>query len=391
MKRLFALVLALSLALSLAVFAHAEDEIEIPLDADHLTGSPDYFAPADALTFGDGTVNADNVEIIAFALPKNVTVGETVTVHIKGSADANFRVWLIGADVTANKGDHATFSNQWVAADNGFTSGEFDMYITLTAVDAEPIGGTEANKICFKAPAAHGILENLTVTHLSITYPSAEDTEAAAQAALEAVQEYIDQSEAALADAQSAGGDKAAIEAALSDAQAAADAIAASENANLPAVAEALDNARKVVSDIQALIKDADAQVVLDSLQSYIDIVNNALETAKNAGSDVAAVEAAFTEAHTAANHITEVANENGYDSVLAASRDARSVLKEISSLLEDSKELKAQEEADSANQPAADDESPKPLIAVAAILGGIACVLIVVSRVFGIIKKKKK
>ena len=396
MKKLLAVILAITLALSMTVFVSADDEIEIPLDADHLTGSPDYFAPAESLTFADGAVTADDVEIIAFALHRNVVVGETVTVHIKGSADGDFRVWLIGADVTASKGDHATFSEQWKSSENGFTGGEFEYYITLTAADAEPIGGTEANKVCFKAPAAHGILDNLTVTYLGITYPSADELAAEVEKALEEIKDYVTKYEDALAAAQAAAGDKAALEAALADAQAAADSIAASEGATrgYPAVTEIQNNAKQVIADIQELIKSADSDTVLEDLQSYIDTVNNALTTAQNAGPDVAAVENALAEARTALDHVREVANDTGYADALAASRELKSVVEQIESLLEDSRALKAQEDAESAEaakQAEEDAAKARKTTTVVVIAVAVASVVIIaVAVVMGVLKKKE-
>ena len=160
MKKLLSALTALAVVLSLAIPVSAAEELEIPLLPDSLIGSTDYFASADDLVFENGSVTADQVEIFALKLPKNVVLGESVTVHIKGSSVGDFRSWLICADQTANKGDHATFSKMWKASENGFVPGtEFDLTYTLTASDEEPVGGSEANKLCFKAFAAHEVLE----------------------------------------------------------------------------------------------------------------------------------------------------------------------------------------------------------------------------------------
>ena len=395
MKRILAIFLALMLALSMTVFVHAEDEVAIPLDADHLTGSPDYFASADVLTFGDGTVNADQVEIMAFALPKNVIVGQTVTVHIKGSSDGDFRVWLIAADVTASKGDHATFSNMWKASENGFTSGDFDFSITLTAVDAEPIGGTEANKVCFKAPAAHGILDNLTVTYLSITYPSAEEVEAAEQAAIEEAQPYADAASAALEAANAANGDATALWNAHRDAIAAAHILGELAEKGSVGVKAMLDEAAGIVNQIDAMIKEVESGEVMSELQSYIDTVNNALTTAQAAGSDVAAVETALADAKAAVDHITEVANATGYDAAMASARETRATLKDIESLLEDAKVLKAQEDAqaaaDAEKAAAEAEQSRKTTVTVVIVVAVVVVIIAVIAAILGILKKKKK
>ena len=394
MKRVIAFILALTLALSMSVFVSAADEVEIPLDAEHLTGRTDYFASADDLTFGDGTVNADNVEIIAFALPQNVTIGETVTVHIKGSSDGDFRCWLIGADITNNKGDHATFSNMWKASENGFISGEFEMDITLTAADAEPIGGTQANKVCFKAPAAHGILENLTLTHLSITYPLEEDIKANTEKALQELQIYVEKSEAALAAAQAADGDEAALEAALADAQAAVDSIAASEGASFgyPAVLKLKEEAEQVVKEIGYIISGVDADKILASIQPHIDAANAALETAKNAGSDVEAVLNALIDANAASDAVAVAASKYSYDSVLATSRDLRSIIREIDALYEESKALKAKEDAEAAAAAAlAAEKAHKTTVTVTIIASAAAAIIVIAAVILVVLKKKKK
>lgn len=392
MKRFLAIILAITLAFSMTVFVHAEDEVEIPLDADHLTGSPDYFAPADALTFGDGTVTADQVEIIAFALPRNVVVGQTVTVHIKGTSVGDFRVWLIGADVTANKGDHATFSNMWKASENGFTTGEFDFEVVLTAVDAEPIGGTEANKVCFKAPASHGILDNLIVTYLSITYPSAEDIEAAEKAAVEEAQPYADAAAAALEAANSANGDTTALWNAHRDALKAAHILGELAESGSQGVKAMLDEAAGIVGQIEEMIAEVESAEVMSELQSYIDTANNALATAQNAGSDVEAVETALADAKAAFEHVKDVANATGYSDALAASRELKSVVGQIEDLVETSKELKAKEAAEAAAQAAADAEKADNTSMVI-IIAFIAVVVIAVIAVviLGVLKKKKK
>ena len=92
MKRILSVLTALALALIACVAAFAADENVIALEPESLIGRTDYFATAEQLTFEDGSVTADNVEIFAFKLPKNVVLGETVTVHIKGSSDGDFRI-----------------------------------------------------------------------------------------------------------------------------------------------------------------------------------------------------------------------------------------------------------------------------------------------------------
>lgn len=533
MKRVLSVILALTLMLSMTIFVSAADPVEIPLTAENLTGSADYFATADQLTFGEGSVTANGVEIFAFALPQNVKVGETVTVHITGSSDGDFRTWLIGADVTAEKGDHATFSEMWKASENGFTSGDFDYTVSLTATDAEPIGGTEANKLCFKAPVAHGTLENLTLTSVSITYEgaaaqdatgadtasgeivipldedhlgagdvtfdngtvtadgislfmmhlpenvplgntvvihvkgssdgdfrswlmAAENTQSTfsnqwkasengytsgefekyieltaedfdstnrteadnvafkapsydsnltnlkltylgviygtmadieGDAAAEA-QPFADAAAAAL-EAAKAASDTAGVEAALADAQAAVDALTEKSELGFPTIATMLSDAKSAVKEIEKLIEDSAAEEVLAELQSYIDTVNTALETAQNAGTDVDAISAALADAQAASDHVSEVADEKDYDSVTQAARDLKNTIREIESILEDAEEQKAADEAAAAEK--AEKTKQTIMIAVIAVVAVVVIVVVVIVVLKAVKKKKNK
>ena len=216
MKRIIALVLALALAMTMAMPVFAADEIEIPLDADHLD-----LISADEATFADGSVTVNEINQFAFLLPEMVDIDNTVVIHIKGTSDGDFRAWLLGAGTSEEKGSAATFSNQWKASDNGFTApAEFEKYIELTAEDFDSQGFTSANRVNFKAPSYDSTLVNFTLTYLGVIYAPMSEVEGNAA---DELQPFMDQSNAAL-EAANAATDDAGRQTALADAQAAADA-----------------------------------------------------------------------------------------------------------------------------------------------------------------------
>ncbi len=111
MKKLFSVAVAVLLALCMSICVFAADEIEIPLDAEHVGASSS--GGSDALTIENGTLTANDIALFSLVLPENVPLGDTVVVHLKGTSDGDFRVWLLGAGETDEKGSEATFSNQW--------------------------------------------------------------------------------------------------------------------------------------------------------------------------------------------------------------------------------------------------------------------------------------
>lgn len=384
MKRIIALVLALALAMTMAMPVFAADEIEIPLDADHLD-----LISADEATFADGSVTVNEINQFAFLLPEMVDMDQTVVIHIKGTSDGDFRAWLLGAGTSEEKGSAATFSNQWKASDNGFTApAEFEKYIELTAEDFDSQGFTSANRVNFKAPSYDSTLVNFTLTYLGVIYAPMSEVEGNAA---DELQPFMDQSNAAL-EAANAATDDAGRQAALADAQAAADAIAEKATLGFPSVNELLKAANDNVKAINNAITNAASAAVMESIQSYIDTVNNALETAKAAGSDVAAVEAALAEAQTACDYVEGVANDNNYDSVTSASRELKLTVREIESVLEDSKKQKADEEAAAAKKAAEEEAAAKRRTTTIIIVVVVVVVVVVaVVVILGVLKKKKK
>ncbi len=148
MKKIFALVLVLSLIVFGSSMAFAA---EVSLAEENLgRGAGDSTVVVNA----DGSVTTKTSNI-SFYLADPVQAGETVTVHIKGSSDGDFRVWLIDVQEVTN-------SDIYQISTEGFTSGEFDKTFNLTAT-------AEATEIFFKAPSWDATLNNLTITELSIT------------------------------------------------------------------------------------------------------------------------------------------------------------------------------------------------------------------------------
>jgi len=100
--------------------------------------------------------SASNFELI---LPYDVSVGGTVTVHIVGTSNSNFRIWL--GDNWDDK------SNQVNAVDDlGYSgSGDFDFTFTLTVNQDE----SDAGYIMFKGVNGSN-LDSFTLTHVGITY-----------------------------------------------------------------------------------------------------------------------------------------------------------------------------------------------------------------------------
>lgn len=172
MKKLLAVILALALCICSAinVFA-AEACTDIPMTADNIGAT--FESLKDVVTFTETGFNAKDIEMITFKLDKEVPMNDTVVVRIKGSSTADFRVWLIGEGV-------ATASNQCkVSNDFGFTSGEFDYTIVLTATDYDSRSITVANEIAVKGPAYGTNLEDITVDYLGIFYGTLDEYNAA--------------------------------------------------------------------------------------------------------------------------------------------------------------------------------------------------------------------
>lgn len=374
MKKLFAIFLAAMMVLALSVSAFAADEVEIPLDADHVGAGA---AKAEELTIADGAITANEIGIFALTLPETVADGDTVVVHIKGTTDGDFRAWLLAAPDT-----QSTFSNQWKASENGFTApGEFEKYIELTAQDFDNSGKTEADAVAFKAPSYDAMLENLTLTYVGVVYGSMADIEADYVAE---AQPFADAAAAAL-EAAKAASDESALNAALADAQAAVDSLTEKAELGFPGVTSLLTEAKNVVKEINDLINSAAADEALEGIKGDVDKVNSALEAAKKAGNDIDAIKAALADAEAAAANIDKAAEESNFSELTTASKDARSVVSEIEKLLSDAEAAKAAEEEEAA---AKKQQTTTIVIIVVAV---VVVVAVIAGIVVGVLKKKKK
>lgn len=387
MKRIFAIVLAAVLALSLSIAAFA-DEVEIPLDADHVGEGA---ATVEELTIADGTITANEIGIFALNLPEEVPIDQTIVVHIKGSSDGDFRAWLLASQIGEEKANQATFSNQWKASENGFTApGEFEKFMELTAEDFDSQGGTSANRVAFKAPSWDSTLENLTLTYVGVIYGSIADVEADAVAD---AQPYADAAAAALEAANAANGDEAALNAALADAEAAVEALTEKAELGFPGVTQMLNDAKSAVREINSIINSAAADEALANIQGDIDAVNNALSAAQAAGDDLDALNAALADAKTAAANIQAAADAGNYSEVTAAAKDAASAVSDIEKLVSDAEAAKkaAEEAAKKAEEEAAAKSKQTTTIVIIVVVVAVVLVAIVAAVGVAINKKKKK
>ena len=382
-KKLLAVIMAFALAMSLCVNVFADGETEIPLDADHVGASS--AGSADVLTIENGSIMAateSEVPLFALVLPENVKLGDTVTIHIKGSADDDFRVWLLANSTTDEKGSEATFSNQWKGSENGFTApGEFEKYITLT-------GKETANAVLFKGPSYGVNLSNLKLTYVGVVYGSMEDIEGSAA---QDAQPFLDAANAAL-EAANAASDKAGIEAALADAEAAVASLEEAAALGFPSVTAMLDEAKSVVSQINSKLSSAGADEVVASLQGDIDALAAAKEAAAAAGEDVDAAQAALDSANAALANIEAAAKANpSYSSVTDALKDARAAVKEIESDLNAAKEAKAaaEEAARIAEEEAAAKKKTTTTVIIV-VVAVVVVIAVVIAVVLGMKKKKK-
>lgn len=383
MKKLFSVAVAVLLALCMSICVFAADEIEIPLDAEHV-GASSSGGP-DALTIENGTLTANDIALFSLVLPENVPLGDTVVVHLKGTSDGDFRVWLLGAGETDEKGSEATFSNQWKASENGAEfPGEFEKYIELTAEDYDGQSLTEADRLALKGPSFGTNLSNTKLTYVGIVYGTVADLEADAVAE---AQPFADAAAAALETAKSAEGSDA-LNAALADAQAAVDSLTEKAASGFPGVNALLSDAKNAVKEIEKLIEASAAGDALAAVQADIDTVNNALTAAKDANGDVAAIQAALDEAKAAAAKIDEAANAADYKELKAASKSASATVTEIEGVLKDAEEaVKKAEAAKKAEEEAAAAAKKKTTTIVIVVI----VVVVVIAVIAAVLLKGKK
>lgn len=171
MKKIVSIVLALTMLLFGSSMAFAAEEVSLSLKKDDmLRGKMAYKTMV--YNKDDGSIVADG-QNISFPLPKTVASGETVTVRIKGTANSDFRVWLIDSNET-------TASNQYKMSEHGFVPGsEFDETIVLTHDGVNP----DATELFFKAPTYDGKIELLNLTYIGVIEGDASAAAPAAPAA----------------------------------------------------------------------------------------------------------------------------------------------------------------------------------------------------------------
>ncbi len=151
MKKILAIVMAVAMVMALSVTAFAaETEIEVSTD------NFGYHANATAV---DGGLNSSESEF-TLNLLESLEIGDTITLHFKGTSDGDFRVWLVDGAVTA--------SEQWYSNQNGFSGGEFDFEYTFTVQNWNDEGATGATGVDFKGIAYGTNLDNFTLTYLAV-------------------------------------------------------------------------------------------------------------------------------------------------------------------------------------------------------------------------------
>lgn len=390
LKKLLAVIMALAMAMSLCVNVFAADETEIPLDADHVGQSS--AGGVDVLTIENGSITASTdsaIPLFSLLLPEEVPIGETVTIHIKGTSNGDFRVWLLGNTYSGDKGVEATFSNQWKASENGFTApGEFEKYITLIAEDFDAQGGTVGDRVAFKGPSYGVNLDNLQLTYVGVIMGTTEDIEAGA---VEEAAPFLDSAKAAL-EAAEAATDKAGVEAALDQAKAAVASLEEAAALGFPGVVAMVDEAKEIVTKISGMINSVDADAVAASLQGDVEALAAAKEASAAAGDDVDAAQAALDSAKAALANIEAAAQANpSYTSVLTLLKDARSTVKEVEANLNAAKEAKAaaDEAAKLAEEEAAAKKKTTTTVVIVVVV--VVVVIAVIAAVVLAMKKKKK
>ncbi len=179
MKKILAIVMAVAMVMALSVTSFAA-ETEATLSLDNLG----YYGGTEntGVTEVDGGLNCSGAQFDV-NLPVTVEAGETITVHIKGTSDGDFRVWLIEGAATA--------SNQVYSTDLGFTGGEFDYTFDLTFEDHDSNGITSASAISFKGIAYGTNLDNFTITYVAVV-TDGEEAVASTDDADEASEEVAD-------------------------------------------------------------------------------------------------------------------------------------------------------------------------------------------------------
>ncbi len=377
MKKLLSVLLAVALVLSMSINVFAVEETSIAITVENYgayTGTA-----SDALVWGDNTVTAPDNAIISFKLPEAVVEGETVVVHLKGTSEGDFRVWLLGAE-------EKTCSNQYKMSDNGFTTGAFEVYIEFTFTDWDGYGHTTAEELAIKGPSYGTNLTNTTIEYIGIYKAAMADVEpdiaAAAQPAIDAANALVEAVKSVDVN------DQAALDAAVAAAQTAIDGIS---DFGLPALITAK-------ADLQTGVDNVLGEVLLEGFQPEIDAVAAALQKAKDAGNDVTAIKAAYDEALAAIGTM----EASDLPIIKEKVKELKETVNEIKELHKAASaanaEAKAAEEAaqkEAEEKAAADAKAKEEAAAKTAttltIVGIVVAVIAVIAIVLVVLKKKKK
>ncbi len=378
MKKLLSVLLAVALVLSMSINVFAVEEVEIPIVVESF-GANTTSITADQLVWENGTVLANDVALFSLTLPEIVKEGETVVVHLKGTSDGDFRVWLFGAE-------EKTCSNQYKMSDNGFTTGAFEVYIELTFTDWDGAGHTEASDLCIKGPSYGTNLSNTKLEYVGVYKAAMADVEpdiaAAAQPAIDAANALVEAVKSVDVN------DQAALDAAVAAAQTAIDGIS---DFGLPALITAK-------ADLQTGVDNVLGEVLLEGFQPEIDAVAAALQKAKDAGNDVTAIKAAYDEALAAIGTM----EASDLPIIKEKVKELKETVNEIKELHKAASaanaEAKAAEEAaqkEAEEKAAADAKAKEEAAAKTAttltIVGIVVAVIAVIAIVLVVFKKKKK
>ncbi|MCD8344343.1 MAG: hypothetical protein LUC38_00030 [Oscillospiraceae bacterium] len=181
MKRFLAIVLALMLVLSLGAVAFADEEtaeeevvLEYPMSDDGvmvtvpLNSTYVGVFSAEGTYSDDGSVNYVDIEQVCYVLPETYSAGDTVLVHVSGSAEDSVRLFMVNSDGWS-RASTITVINP----------GDFDLRLEIIVADDESKGVTETNQLNFKGSSYGVNIPNLTITTLEVFSGTIDDYTAA--------------------------------------------------------------------------------------------------------------------------------------------------------------------------------------------------------------------